>query len=219
MFAIFLSLVGYLMIIPLSMGNNAVARSPGLTFIAFILAAVYTILPILMVDSYRDESDPIDTKPEETVTTDHYYGAQIMACALGGICCLIIFYDFVLALALSSKCNWHGKLLVTSVARGGGRSKRAATRKINKLLKNASSMHSEMDSSNDSSNVSAVMINYVMSGETFENCGGLAWTWKQIITRDLFEQEGIWIMSRLVSHNAVLKHRAMIKQSCVLTCG
>ena len=43
-----------------------------------------------------------------------------------------------------------------------------------------------------------LMINFVIRGETFEDCGGLIWTWKQLASRELFEEEGVWIMSLLL---------------------
>lgn len=42
------------------------------------------------------------------------------------------------------------------------------------------------------------MINFVIRGETFEECGGTYWTWSQLLSGDLFEEEGVWIMSRLL---------------------
>jgi hypothetical protein len=42
------------------------------------------------------------------------------------------------------------------------------------------------------------MINFVIGGESFEDCGGLAWTWMRLLSGALFEEDGIWIASRLI---------------------
>lgn len=115
----------------------------------------------------------------------------------------MIFVQFLLALIGNRRIRQRtwSKFLLTSVAKGGGRSKRAATRKINGILLNACSMQPKKSTSQQSSDLDIseeVMINFVIRGERFEDCGGLIWTWKRLFSEDLFEEDGVWIMSRLL---------------------
>jgi len=205
-FAAFFSLVGYCVMIPLSTGNNPVERSPLLNFIAFILALVITWIPYAAVEAYKARSvyEPYDHKTERTVTSDDYGGAQLVTQIVGCIVAMLIFIQFFLAIMGNRRirrAEWLSTLLLTSVAKGGGRSKRAATRKINRLLQNASSMSPEYIKTDKSENLDVseeVMINFVIRGERFEDTGGIVWTWKSLFSGYLFEEEGIWIMSRLL---------------------
>lgn len=124
----------------------------------------------------------------------------VVGCIVAGL----IAYQFVLAVIGNRRigeAKWANWFLLTSFARGSGRSKRAATRKINRLLQNASSMKPKTSDALEDYSVDtseAIMINFVIRGEMFEDCGGLIWTWKQLYSGDLFEEEGVWIMSRLL---------------------
>jgi len=42
------------------------------------------------------------------------------------------------------------------------------------------------------------MLNYVLRGEQLENAGGIFWTWKHVLSRELFDTEGIWLPTRLI---------------------
>ena len=43
------------------------------------------------------------------------------------------------------------------------------------------------------------MLNFVLRGERREDyCGGLVWTWRRLLSGALFDEEGIWIASRLI---------------------
>ena len=44
----------------------------------------------------------------------------------------------------------------------------------------------------------AVFQNYTLRGERSVKAGSLIWTWRAILTGDLFEVEGIWLPSRLL---------------------
>jgi hypothetical protein len=124
---------------------------------------------------------------------------RVIGCIVAGL----IAIQFILVVIGNRRIrqhNWLSRYLLTSVDKGSGRSKRAATRKINGLLENASSMKPKntlLAQKRDLDIGDELMINFVIRGETFEDCGGLVWTWRQLASQDLFEEEGVWIMSRL----------------------
>jgi hypothetical protein len=119
------------------------------------------------------------------------------------------------------------KLLVTSNVRGEGRLKRAATRKLNKLIRAALELHPPRAAGRAPQTATAVatssrsgssslcgkdveatactdasrqtMLNYVLHGQKVEQAGGLFWTFKQLFTGALTEEEGIWIPTRTLS--------------------
>lgn len=100
--------------------------------------------------------------------------------------------------------------LSTSNEFGESRSKRAGTRKINRLLLNAFSLH-DLDGISRPTNASLVnanttndipvdrtMLNYVLRGQKLENAGGLFWTWRLLSSGQFFDTEGIWLPTRLL---------------------
>ena len=208
-FAVFLSLTGYFVIIPLSTGNNPVERSPFLNIATFTIALAITWIPYAAVNLYKERQveEPYD-KPEKTVNQDDYTGAQYVTNVVGCIVAGMMLLQFIYAVIGNRRirqAKWLSNVLLTCLGKGSGRSKRAATRKVNKLLQNASNMKprrsavEENITSDFTSDISEeVMINFVTRGETFEECGGFIWTWKQLFSGSLFEEEGIWIMSRLL---------------------
>ena len=47
------------------------------------------------------------------------------------------------------------------------------------------------------------MLNYILRGEQFEDAGGIFWTWKRILSGQLFDTEGIWLPTRLIVFQGV----------------
>lgn len=98
---------------------------------------------------------------------------------------------------------------------GTARTKRAATRKVNSMLTNARSMHGRVfghDTAETIDNnkqqrqkdkmgveaVDAVFQNFTLRGERTVKAGSLFWTWQKIRSGELFDEEGIWLPSRLI---------------------
>ena len=44
----------------------------------------------------------------------------------------------------------------------------------------------------------STMRNFVLRGERFERCGGLFWTWHELLRGNLHSTEGIWYNTRLI---------------------
>lgn len=101
-------------------------------------------------------------------------------------------------------------LFSSSSARGDTRLKRAATRKMNRMMTNADRLHRPMpiegftvDSSsmrNSATNLSRdlTMRNYVRDADRTEKVGGFFWTWWRILNGSLYDSEGIWISTRII---------------------
>ena len=102
--------------------------------------------------------------------------------------------------------------LKTSSERAEARLKLSGSRKINALLENAYQLHPHVASAKGSvgklraerfatSSIEAddpTMRNFVLRGERFEHCGGVLWTWLNLLNGTLFSSEGIWINTRLI---------------------
>lgn len=91
--------------------------------------------------------------------------------------------------------------------RGHTSMKRAAHFKLTKLLIRAYVLHDpnaskyfkkKKDSVAYVAKDDAAMKNFVLYGDQNEFSGGILWTFKRLLTRGLFDEEGVWISSRLV---------------------
>ncbi len=87
--------------------------------------------------------------------------------------------------------------------------KRAANHKIKRMILNASSLHPNLSTSDTIADGEDVVVrrsakdeavlNFILRGDKVEDkCGGFLWVWKKIWNRSLYEEEGIWIHTRLL---------------------
>jgi hypothetical protein len=203
-FAIVLSLTGYLVIIPLSIGNAPEERAPWRNFVALIFALIITWIPYISVTAFERSIEPPyeSGTPEYTVNDLTFHSFQWVTRFFGMLVSLLILIQLILALIGQRSIRaseFLSTLFVTSHVRGTARSKKAATRKINTVLQNAHSLQPQKASGQTSAAMKEdVMANFVLRGEIYEDCGGLFWTWKRVFSGALFDEEGIWIMSRLI---------------------
>jgi hypothetical protein len=201
-FAVVLSATGYLVIIPLSMGNNPTEWSPIRNALAFIFSLIITWIPYVAVETCKQGIELPYEGPESTVTEPKFNGAQWTTRAIGAISSLLILIQFFLGVIDIRRLR-ASKLLsylsTTSHVRGTACSKKAATRKINAVMENAHKLMPKSASKHNGPPIKEeTMINFVIRGESFEDCGGLAWTWMRLLSGALFEEDGIWITSRLI---------------------
>jgi hypothetical protein len=54
------------------------------------------------------------------------------------------------------------------------------------MMQNAHMLHTEGGSDN-------TMLNFVLHGERREAVASVLWTWKMLLTRRLFNSEGVWV--------------------------
>jgi hypothetical protein len=101
-------------------------------------------------------------------------------------------------------------ILSPSNTRAEMRLKWAATSKVNTMLVNASRLHFLRDAATEVlpldhlaeltayHSTDRATENFLLCGEHLEVAGGFFWTWKRIVNGSLFDEEGIWLNSRLI---------------------
>jgi len=201
-FAVILAATGYIVIIPLSLGNQPTERSPRRLMFAFVLGLIVTWVPFLAIQQYRKKLEPPYSGPASTVEDANYSGSQWLCRAAGILVCLVLLWQLILSRVGNQRirANYYlRKFFSTSAVRGSSRAKRAATRKVNLLLENAHKLCPETASGHlGPASKDATITNFMLRGESFEEVGGLIWTWKRLLSRKLFAEDGVWIMSRLI---------------------
>ena len=75
--------------------------------------------------------------------------------------------------------------------------------KVNEMVNNALDMHSMETDKNRvlSTHYAKGLHNYAASRDKTETVGGLAWSWRQIISNDMSKKHGIWFYDRLIASN------------------
>jgi uncharacterized membrane protein len=169
---------------------------------ALICSLIFTWIPYAAVVTYEQGIEPPYEGAEISVNGRSFYAAQWVTRALGILASLLILIQLFLALIGIRRIR-ASKLLsaffTTSHVRGTARIKKAATRKINAVLENAHKLHPKITSKHCGPVANEeTMMNFVLRGENFEECGGLTWTWTRLLSGALFDEEGIWIASRLI---------------------
>ena len=207
-FAITLIVAGYVIVIPLSIGNNPMERAPIPLLIAFFLSLVYNWLPHTAVNNYERNIEEPYNAVDRTIENDRFGYGQWITRAIGILLSCTLVVQFFLSLIGNRhiRASWFlGKWFATSNVKGSWRIKKAATRKINAILEHAHKLHPDISLKKHNGSASTVqtMLNYVLNGEELEDCGGFFWTWKQLLTGTLFDEEGVWIMSRLITIQAI----------------
>jgi hypothetical protein len=202
-FAVFLALTGYFVIIPLSIRNNPAMRSPLRNLFSLIWSLILNWMPFAAVKVYMEGIELPYDGPASTVKDDDYSGAQWLTRILGLIVSLLILIQFIMAVIGTRRIrasNLMRYLFGTSDERRTARIKKAATRKINMVLQNAHNLRPMSTSAhNGPALTEEIMLNFVLRGERREDyCGGIFWTWRRLLSGAVLDEEGIWIASRLI---------------------
>ena len=217
--AFMLTIMGVFVVTLLNFGNHPTKRSPGRMFLAMIIVAILTAVPMLALEWYRSNKvePPYDAK-EEIVTDGNFKGSQIFTFSMGTAVFAIYLVQFLLAIIKKNKDRLHSlyqffekrSMYQTAHDRGTIRSKQAGTRKLNKFLENAYKLHIpktnvEVESENSlrtETESEATFRNFVLYGETHEECASLIWTWRNLLSGRLFDTEGVWIPTRVMIFQA-----------------
>lgn len=149
-----------------------------------------------------DGQDKRDGHPQDQILQAPYFPYFLMTTLVTGLV-LAIFYLFGFATTFYGEGStpW----LTTSNTTAEGRLKKAATRKLNRALLDAQDLHladlSQGDSTNAESSghsIDRAMLNYVLKGKKHSEAGGFFWTWKLLLSGELFDTEGVWFPSRFI---------------------
>jgi len=96
-------------------------------------------------------------------------------------------------------------LLTPEIQKMERRTKVAARRKVAGMVENALDLHDDSSSkspltdSHDMTELGKALLNYQIKPNEIETVGGLLWAWRSVWNRSIFENEGVWLHSRLVA--------------------
>jgi hypothetical protein len=194
--------------IPLSLGNHPNARSFWQQFGATFIAAFETIFPLVLVFLWKraPHADP-PTAAQYLVQSDRFMSSLYTGLVTGSVLTVYYFFSAMKILREDKKISETQ----SSDERGMAMAKRACTQKISMMMSSAREMHrdvAQLDAgqSKDLSrskkfdlqtHTDPVFQTYVLQGEGRETCGSWLWVVKTILSKELFEKEGIWLPSRL----------------------
>jgi hypothetical protein len=145
------------------------------------------------VEAYERGLEPPYSGPAASVNEVNFDASQWACRFLGTLTCIVMIWQFVLACIGNRRIRdnkFMNKYLSKSAIRGSAREKKAATRKINTMLENASMLSPKSPST--TAIKEETMMNFVLRGESFEEVGGIFWTWKRLLTGKLFAEDGVW---------------------------
>lgn len=181
--------------------------------ILFLLVWSVCSIPYFVIIGFKRGSSEPYNGPETRVNKKFFEPLCRVTLAVGVILAVVFVIQLALTMiAKSCQSDCFQYWLSTSNAYGESRLKKAATRKMNRLLLHAFSLHDVNDTTrpNDASLTSRssgmtyktsadqTMLNYALRGQKIEESGGLIWTWRLILSGKLFDFEGIWLPTRLL---------------------
>jgi hypothetical protein len=194
--------------IPLSLGNHPNATSFWQQIGATFIAAFETIFPLVLVFLWKRAShaDP-PTAAQYLVQSDRFMSSLYTGLVTGSVLTVYYFFSAMKILREDKKIS----VTQSSDERGMAMAKRACTQKISMMMSSAREMHRDVaqPDAGQSKDLSSskkfdlqthtdpVFQTYVLQGEGREPCGSWLWVVKTILSKELFEKEGIWLPSRL----------------------
>ena len=132
-----------------------------------------------------------------------------MACGL-----VLILFQLRSLLMLLIPSSWYDRksfvqrFLVSGMARKEKKTKQAARFKTYKIVKNAMSMHEVSLSSKSPRSMhgnttayGSALLAFEGTMDDREDVGGILWTYKSIFDGTLFDQEGVWLHTKLIASN------------------
>lgn len=181
-----------------------------------LTVVVFCVLPYF----YEVETAFFSTVKKDGWGWGYFY---LFALVVGLFLLLLQFVLTLRTLLPRDKLMWFRRITVTmtnGMVRKETRTKQAAVFKINRLLDHALDMHQEdsmMDSTFGTRNRSGgatsrggtanlnstgrALLNYQLMESCRAQSGGPVWTWKKIIDKSIFKEEGVWFHSRLITSN------------------
>jgi len=198
--ALILTCGGVIIIVPISIANDPYGTKWQWGLLAGLTLALYSSLPIVIY-RYNEhlQSDTLDF----TIKTYVGFGLIMLIFIIpkNVIGSIMTNFNFNLDLAELSLCKWFA---LSGDLKASAAVKHSATQRINQMIQNAHRLHvvHKNEESNSNNNLSP-MERYLIKEEEYDECGGLIWSWSQILTRDkhgyynqLLREHGIWLHSR-----------------------
>lgn len=150
----------------------------------------------------------VDTAVFSTEKDDRFLAAYIGAATLGFILLILQFLALLnefFSLEFLKKHAWLEAILTPGMEKMERRTKLAAQRKLSLMVDNALDYHGDSHHSitlTDDFKMTArgtALLNYQTREEKTERVGGVLWGWKKVFNGSIFDEEGVWLHSRLVS--------------------
>eukprot|EP00547_Thalassionema_nitzschioides_P006700 CAMPEP_0194218658 /NCGR_PEP_ID=MMETSP0156-20130528/24313_1 /TAXON_ID=33649 /ORGANISM="Thalassionema nitzschioides, Strain L26-B" /LENGTH=1129 /DNA_ID=CAMNT_0038948105 /DNA_START=84 /DNA_END=3473 /DNA_ORIENTATION=- len=193
-FAAVLIASGFIIILPISLGNNAHSLR--------ILPSLFSIA-LLVVYIYLSDL-ALDTMTGNSLNMEQNY-MMLLWTAMTVAACLTLFTLLKNLLATLTpdklrKNMFLKQIMLSSNTLRTAKQKKAATNKINLMIENAYQLHLNAEKSLlDGANAEhQTILNFVVNGEKQVRCGGLIWTWKGLLKKTIFSDEGVWFHARLM---------------------
>jgi hypothetical protein len=174
-----------------------------------MIAAFETIFPGVLVFLWKKRplSDP-PTAAQNLVHSEKFMAALYTGLVTGGT--LTVYYFFA-AIRILREGKKTLKLTQSSDERGMAMAKKACDHKILMMMNSARDMHRDVaqpDTSQSTdlsrskkfdlkTSTDPVFQTYVLHGEGREPCGSLLWVVRNLLSKQLFEKEGVWLPARL----------------------
>ena len=184
-----------------SLGNDPYRRGVLGTTISFIWAVFFGAFPFLLLSAYvRDiphSPDGVMTETEELLSQPYFRLIAIIFFIFGSLLatkCVLMIPTGLIPTSSIKGSRLLSYLFVPSSTRHASFTKEAATRKINKVIDQARSMHFKTQLGRPISPLDQ----FILCGMSTESRGGLLWTWKEIVSGRLLSTHGIWLQSSLL---------------------
>lgn len=179
------------------------------------MAAAETFIPTGIVLQYKQR--PVGDPPTLSETLLH--SARFEAALYTGLVAgsALTFYYLLSAISIRRA---HAKTsLKSSDERGTSMLKRACSRKLGNMIQLAREMHRDVFQVDDNqikdlrssqkvdlklkTPSDEVFQAYVLHGEGRERCASWSWVLKKLLSKELFQEEGIWLPSRIWIFQAI----------------
>lgn len=171
-----------------------------------------TITFATIVSVFVTVSSPVVSTEKNTNFYAVYWSTFVLGCILLLLQVLSLFRIFF-GMDILKRFKPLEVFLTPGIEKMERRTKVAATAKVSKMVENALALHdtSTIDSPLSSSAATKTtsgrqmtplgkaLLNFQIKSEETETVGGVVWAWKAVWNRSIFEEEGIWIHSRIVA--------------------
>lgn len=179
------------------------------------MAAAETFIPAGVIMQYKRR--PLDDPPTSSQTLLH--SVRFEAALYTGLVAGSALTFYYLLSAISIRRAHEKVSLKSSDERGTSMLKRACTKKLGNMIQSAREMHIDVAQVDDNqvkdlrssqkvdlklkTPSDEVFQAYVLHGEGREPCASWSWVLKKLLSKELFQEEGIWLPSRIWIFQAI----------------
>lgn len=201
-FALTLIASGFIILYPISLGNNAHSQRIYPNLLSIVLLVLYIAVSRAGLDELVKNGE------DHFEGSTHWYMTILWtAMTIAAVLTLVSLVKNLIPKLLPNKLKQNMLLksfLLSSNTLRTAKQKKAATNKINLMIQNAYELHVDAHKSASGANAEhQTILNFVVNGEKPVKCGGLIWTWKAMFQKTMFEVEGVWLHARLLIAQAM----------------